>query len=226
MNNEEDWMNWPEPPKTGVVVVWTNENGKLRMATHAGDWWYLIAGSYVRTWPELLAFINTDSDGTPPRIVPLNEPEPEPEPERVVVWKTGDPIDKLKPYTDKEGVEVRAERDGVVVVGPLKRPYLGTVVVGALTLTESRWNIAVTAPKPLAPWWLVDRIEPGHVVSWTDNGSDSEPSEPSESCAIVWWGTRDFAEWRTHWDKEADPTTWRVTDVHAAGGPKLIAGAS
>ena len=75
--------------------------------------------------------------------------------------------------------------------------------------------------EPIAPWWQVESITPGHVVSWTDNGSDSEPSEP---CAIVWWGTRDFAGWRTHWGKETDPASWRVTDVHAAGGPKLIAG--
>ena len=144
--SNEDWKNWNEPAATSAVVVWTNQNGRLRMATHAGDWWYLTASSYARTWPELLDHIAASSDGTPPRIVPLTEPEPE----------------------------------------------------------------------PVAPWWLVDRIEPGHVVSWTDS-ADGKTN-------IRWWSTVDLATWRATWDKYADPATWRVTDVHAAGGPKLIAG--
>ena len=142
--------------------------------------------------------------------------------ERVVAWQTGDPFDKLRDCAGKKGIEVRAEREGTVVVGPLKRYYAGTVVVGvmgvmgALTLTASRWSIAVTAPKPVAPWWQIEGIEPGHVVSWTDTTT-------GKPCGFVWWSNH-LAAWRDHWDDNADPGSWRVTDVHAEGGPKLIAG--
>ena len=139
-----------------------------------------------------------------------------PKPERVLVWKTGDPLDKLKPYAGVDGVEVRAERDGTVVVGPLKAVYPYGVVVGTLAITMARWTIAITAPKPPAPWWLVDSIEDGHIVSWTDAATGELRGE-------VWWGKSSLAAWREHWDDNADPSSWRVTDVHAPGGPKLIA---
>ena len=132
--SNEDWKNWNEPAATSAVVVWTNQNGGLRMATHAGDWWYLTASSYARTWPELLDHIAASSDGTPPRIVPLTEPEPE----------------------------------------------------------------------PVAPWWQVDRIEDGHVVSWATR---------AKPCSIVWGRTSDLADWRARWDRHAVPTSWRVTDA-------------
>ena len=222
--SNEDWKNWNEPAATSAVVVWTNQNGKLRMATHAGDWWYLTASSYARTWPELLSFINTVSAGTPLRIVPLDEPEapkPEteaaPEPERVVVWKTGDPFDKLLPYAGKEGVEARAERGKTVMVGPVGVGVGVQVPVGDFFLPVLDWTMTVTAPKPVAPWWQIKSIERGHVVSW--KGIDGETP------TIIWYHQDTLDNWRRRWDAEADPTTWRITDVHATSGPKLIAGA-
>lgn len=210
----EDWKTQPEPTETSAVL-WGHQNGEVRLSAHDGAGWYHSGGGRWLTWPQVLAYIAEYGDGTPPRIVDLAEPKPEPE--RVVVWESGGDLDKLRPYIGKEGVEVRAESGGAVVAGPLKDVHAYGMRVGGLSITESVWDITVTATKPLAPWWEVESVEEGHIVSWTETASATHR-------ILVWHEPSPLAEWRSNWDEFADPTTWRVTDVHAAGGPKLIAG--
>ena len=94
----EDWKNQPAPSATSAVL-WRHQDGELRTYTCAGALWYPTGSSYGCPWSELLLNIDMCGDGVPPKIVELAKPEaPESKPERVVVWKTGDPLDNLLPY--------------------------------------------------------------------------------------------------------------------------------
>ena len=228
--SEKDWKNWNEPINTSVVV-WRPKGGGVRLFAHNEGGWYSAGSIYEQPWQGVLAHIAEHGDGTPPQIVkdygeashvPLDESEPE----RVVVWESGDDLDKLRPYVGKEGVEVRAERDEVTMTGALSGVYknnnnnIGRVELGkGHTVSTHLWGITVTAPKPAAPWWLVERIEPGHVVSWA-----SVRGGRTGSCTWSENHTKNLAHWREHWGENADPATWRVIDVHAPGGPRMVAG--
>ena len=219
--SNEDWKNWSEPTETSVVL-WTHPvDGRQTVCCIDSDEEGNVWGSrdYSDTWAGLLGRIADDGDGTPPLIIdPWAKPAPEPEPERVIVWKTGDPIDKLKPYVGKKSVEVRAERNGAVMTGPLTASAGLVLHAGGMLLYAPDWDITVTvtvtAPEPSAPWWLIDHIETGHIVSWTTLERKQR---------FINWNDK-LDDWRNHWDKSADPTTWRVTDIHAVGGPKMVAG--